>query len=181
MFGQNHGGDVGHEGKNRAASMPDDAEVCGCNGVCKGTIVKAIKEKGLFTLDEVRKHTKASSSCGSCTGLVEQILASAVGGAYQPVAAVEEAAVRLHRLHARVVRKAIRDNHLLTIPEAMRFLEWKTPNGCPSCRPALNYYLISPGRTRRRTIRSRASSTSARTPTSRRTAPTRWCRACGAA
>ena len=41
--------------------MPDDAEVCGCNGVSKGSICKAIKEKGLFTLDEVRKHTKASA------------------------------------------------------------------------------------------------------------------------
>jgi nitrite reductase (NADH) large subunit len=61
MFGQNHLGDVGHKGQTQAASMPDTAEVCGCNGVCKGTIVKAIKEKGLFSLDDVRKHTKASS------------------------------------------------------------------------------------------------------------------------
>jgi bacterioferritin-associated ferredoxin len=84
MFGNAHLGDVGHKGNSMAASMPDSAEVCGCNGVCKGTIVKAIQEKGLFTLEDVRKHTKASSSCGSCTGLVEQILASTVGGAYQP-------------------------------------------------------------------------------------------------
>ena len=48
--------------------MADSDEVCGCNGVTKGTICKAIKDKGLFTLDEVRKHTKASASCGSCTG-----------------------------------------------------------------------------------------------------------------
>jgi nitrite reductase (NADH) large subunit len=40
--------------------MTDDMEVCGCNGVCKGDIVKAIREKGLFTLEDVRKHTKAS-------------------------------------------------------------------------------------------------------------------------
>ncbi|MBZ0090916.1 MAG: FAD-dependent oxidoreductase, partial [Sulfuricellaceae bacterium] len=73
MFGQSHVGDTGHQGQNKAAAMSDDMEVCGCNGVCKGSIVKAIKEKGLFTLDDVRKHTKASSSCGSCTGLVEQI------------------------------------------------------------------------------------------------------------
>ena len=84
MFGQSHLGNSGHQGQNKAASMADTMEVCGCNGVCKGTIVKAIKEQGLFTLDDVRKHTKASSSCGSCTGLVEQILASTVGGAYQP-------------------------------------------------------------------------------------------------
>ena len=71
MFGQDHCGNLGHSGINKAASMTDEMEVCGCNGVCKGTIVKAIREKGLFTLEDVRKHTKASSSCGSCTGLVE--------------------------------------------------------------------------------------------------------------
>ena len=41
------------------------------------------------------------------------------------------------------VREAIRDNKLLTIPQVMTFMEWRTPNGCASCRPALNYYLIS--------------------------------------
>src|SRR5690606_27775872 len=81
-FAQSHLGDTGHQGQSLAASMPDTAEVCGCNGVCKGAIVQAIKEKGLFTVDGVKKHTKAASSCGSCTGLVEQILASTVGGAF---------------------------------------------------------------------------------------------------
>ena len=86
IFGQNLVGDVGHAGNSKAAEMADTAEVCGCNGVTKGSIVKAIKEKGLFTLDEVKKHTKAASSCGSCAGLVEQILASTIGGAYTPAA-----------------------------------------------------------------------------------------------
>ena len=70
MFGENHLGDTGHQGQNKAATMADDAEVCGCDGVSKGAVCKAIKEKGLFTLEDVRKHTKASASCGSCTGLV---------------------------------------------------------------------------------------------------------------
>jgi nitrite reductase (NADH) large subunit len=143
MFGQNHVGDVGHAGQSKAAAMPDTAEVCGCNGVCKGTIVKAIKEKGLFTVDDVRKHTKASSSCGSCTGLVEQILASTVGGAYQPVQSKDKPVCGCTDRSHGEVRAAIRDQHLLTIPDVMHFLEWKTPNGCASCRPALNYYLIS--------------------------------------
>ncbi|MBP8213942.1 MAG: nitrite reductase large subunit NirB [Propionivibrio sp.] len=143
MFGSNHVGDVGHAGQSKAASMPDSTEVCGCNGVCKGTIVKAIKEKGLFTVDEVRKHTKASSSCGSCTGLVEQILASTVGGAYQPVESKDKPVCGCTDRSHGEVRAAIRDQHLLTIPDVMHFLEWKTPNGCASCRPALNYYLIS--------------------------------------
>ncbi|MBS0511291.1 MAG: NAD(P)/FAD-dependent oxidoreductase [Proteobacteria bacterium] len=143
MFGQNHLGDAGHKGENKAVAMADTAEVCGCNGVCKGTIVKAIKEKGLFSLDEVKKHTKAASSCGSCTGLVEQILASTVGGAYQAVSAYDKPVCACTDLSHGDVRKAVRQHKLLTIPDAMAFMEWKTPNGCATCRPALNYYLIS--------------------------------------
>jgi len=143
MFGQNHVGDAGHAGQSHAASMPDTAEVCGCNGVCKGTIVKAIKEQGLFTIDDVRKHTKASSSCGSCTGLVEQILASTVGGAYQPAESKNKPVCGCTESSHGDVRRTIREQHLLTIPDTMRTLRWKTPNGCASCRPALNYYLIS--------------------------------------
>jgi nitrite reductase (NADH) large subunit len=39
-------------------------------------------------------------------------------------------------------RAAIREQHLKTIPETMRALGWSTPDGCASCRPALNYYLL---------------------------------------
>jgi nitrite reductase (NADH) large subunit len=41
------------------------------------------------------------------------------------------------------VRDAIRDQELLSIPAVHAFLEWRTPDGCATCRPALNYYLIS--------------------------------------
>ena len=143
LFGNSHLGDTGHKGNDLAASMPDEAEVCGCNGVCKGTIVKAIKEKGLFSLDDVRKHTKASSSCGSCTGLVEQILASTVGGAYEPADSKDKAVCACTDRSHGEVRKAIREHSLLSVQQAIDFLDWKTPNGCASCRPALNYYCIS--------------------------------------
>lgn len=143
MFGQSHLGNSGHQGQNKAAAMPDAMEVCGCNGVCKGAIVKAIKEKGLFTLDDVRKHTKASSSCGSCTGLVEQILASAIGGAYQPAESRTKPICGCTDHTHEEVRRTIREHKLLTIPDAISFMEWRTPDGCASCRPALNYYLIS--------------------------------------
>jgi len=143
MFGQNHVGDVGHAGKTLAATMPDDAQVCGCNGVCKGDIVKAIKSQGLFTLDDVRKHTKASSSCGSCTGLVEQILASTIGGAYTPADSKDKPLCACTDHSHGVVRQTIRERHLVSIPAVMEYMEWKTAGGCSSCRPALNYYLIS--------------------------------------
>ncbi len=150
MFGESNIGDVGHEGHSKAASMPDDAEVCGCNGVTKGTICKAIKEKGLFTLDEVRKHTKASASCGSCTGLVEQILMATAGGDYSATPKTRAMCGCTEHGH-QAVREAIVKNKLLAIADVYAFLEWRTPDpqgrlpasGCASCRPAINYYLIS--------------------------------------
>jgi nitrite reductase (NADH) large subunit len=142
MFGESNIGDVGHEGHSKAATMPDTAEVCGCNGVNKGTICKAIKEKGLFTLDEVRKHTKASASCGSCTGLVEQILMFTAGGDYSATPKLKAMCACTDSGH-QAVRDAIRTNKLLSVADVFAFLEWKTPNGCSSCRPAVNYYVTS--------------------------------------
>ena len=141
MFGQSHLGNAGHQGQQRAVDMPDTMEVCGCNGVAKGAIVKCIKEKGLFTLDDVRKHTKASSSCGSCTGLVEQILASTVGGAYTPQTSATKPMCGCTDHTHEDVRRTIREHRLVSIPQAMHFMEWRSPNGCASCRPALNYYV----------------------------------------
>lgn len=148
MFGQSHLGDSGRGGNNMAASMSDAAEVCGCNGVCKGTIVKAIVDKGLFTLDEVRSHTKASSSCGSCTGLVEQILATTLGGDYSKTPKEAPMCKCTDHTHDDV-RKTVRAQKLKSIPAVMEYMQWRNKDGCHSCRPALNYYLLStwPGET----------------------------------
>jgi nitrite reductase (NADH) large subunit len=142
MFGESNIGDVGHEGHSKAASMPNDAEVCGCNGVTKGAICKAIQEKGLFTLDEVRKQTKASASCGSCTGLVEQILMFTAGGDYSATPKKKAVCGCTDHSHQEV-RDAIRDEKLLTQSAVFKFLNWRTEDGCPTCRPAINYYRLS--------------------------------------
>jgi len=142
MFGQDSLGNTGHAGNDKAAAMTNEMEVCGCNGVCKGTIVKAIQDQGLFTIDDVKKQTKAGSSCGSCVGLVEQILASTLGGAYAPPSTSKAVCGCTDKNHEEV-REEIRSKKYLTIPEAMIGMAWRTPNGCATCRPALNYYLLS--------------------------------------
>ena len=82
IFGPAYAGGAALDPMAAVAALPDEAEICGCNGVCKGKIVKAITEGGLTTLDEVRAVTKASSSCGQCTGLVEQVLAVTLGDGF---------------------------------------------------------------------------------------------------
>ena len=149
LFGQGHLGDPGHSGQNAASAMSDDMEVCGCNGVCKGDVVNAITQKGLFTLEDVRAHTKASSSCGSCTGLVEQILMSTLGNDYSETPARKPLCKCTDYTHEEV-RHTIREHHLTSIPDVMAYMEWRNSDGCHVCRPALNYYLIStwPGEAR---------------------------------
>jgi len=142
MFGESNIGDVGHEGHGKAAAMADSDEVCGCNGVNKGAICKAIKDKGLFTLEEVRKQTKASASCGSCTGLVEQLLMFTAGGDYSKAPA-RKAMCGCTDVSHQEAREGIRKDKLLTIDSVYRTMGWRTPNGCASCRPAINYYLLS--------------------------------------
>jgi ferredoxin-nitrate reductase len=54
----------------------DDALVCACNTVTRGTLKKAIAS-GLTTLAQVAEVTRASTGCGSCTRSVEALLADA--------------------------------------------------------------------------------------------------------
>jgi nitrite reductase (NADH) large subunit len=142
LFGQHDLGDAGHGDETRVLSLSDDAEICGCNGICKGDIVQAISKDGLFTLEEVREHTKASSSCGSCTGLVEALLASTVGDGYDATPNRKPVCGCTDYSHDEVIH-AIKEQSLKTMPAVREYLEWKTPDGCATCRPALNYYLLA--------------------------------------
>jgi nitrite reductase (NADH) large subunit len=140
IFGQVHQGGTGADPLAAVAALADDAEICGCNGVCKGKITGAITAKGLTTLDGVRAHTKASASCGSCTGLVEKLMTLTLGDSYNP-AAVQPMCGCTDLGHDDV-RRLIKAKHIKTIPAVMQELEWKTSCGCAKCRPALNYYLV---------------------------------------
>ncbi|WP_298743991.1 nitrite reductase large subunit NirB [uncultured Brevundimonas sp.] len=123
-----------------AAALPNDAEICGCNGVCKSDVIETI-QAGAVTLDAVRAGCKASSSCGACTGLVENLLALTLGDDYAGEREVRPMCKCTSFGHDDV-RREIVAQQMKSIPEAMQKLHWSTPDGCASCRPALNYYLL---------------------------------------
>ncbi|GAA6188519.1 nitrite reductase large subunit NirB [Litorivita sp. NS0012-18] len=140
IFGQAFQGGGGADPLAIVANLADDAEICGCNGICKGDIVNAITEKGLTSLDGVRAHTKASASCGTCTGLVEDLMTLTLGDDFAAGAPAGMCGCTTHS-HGDV-RRLIKAKELKSIPEVIQELEWSTPEGCAKCRPALNYYLI---------------------------------------
>ncbi len=140
LFGQAHVGDSGHGALDMVAAMDDSAEICGCNGVCKGDVVNTMNEHGLSTLEDVRAHTKASSSCGSCTGLVEQLIDSTLGYSESPQAkplcgCTEHTKQEVHDY--------IFNNNFETVFEVFAIMGWKNIDGCHSCRPEVNYYLLA--------------------------------------
>jgi len=124
--------------KAAVAALSDDAEICGCNGVSKGQVVASIGA-GACSLDAVRATCKASASCGSCTGLVESLLTLTLGDEVQSGA---KTLCKCTSFSHDDVRREIIAQALRSIPEVMQKLHWSTPDGCSSCRPALNYYLL---------------------------------------
>jgi len=141
IFGPSFAGGTPLDPTAAVAALPDEAEICGCNGVCKGKITCTITSLSLTSLDDVRSHTKASASCGSCTGLVEKLLKVTLGDAYNP-SAVQPMCPCTDLGHDDV-RRLIVAKTLKTIPGLMQALEWSSSCGCAKCRPALNYYLLS--------------------------------------
>jgi nitrite reductase (NADH) large subunit len=121
------------------AAMPDDTQICGCNGVCKGAIITAIQDKKLTSLGEVRAHTKASASCGQCTSQVEDLLAFSAGGA---VKKKKKTVCDCTDAGHDEVRQAIAAEGLKTMEVVRTRFGWAKPEGCAKCRPALNYYLL---------------------------------------
>ncbi len=141
IFGQAFALGGGQTDPNAAvAALSVDAEICGCNGVSKGRVVACIGD-GAATLDAVRSGCKASASCGSCTNIVESLLALTLGDDYGGERAVKTMCKCTSFGHDDV-RREIVVQAMRSIPEVMQKLHWSTPDGCSSCRPALNYYLL---------------------------------------
>lgn len=62
------------------AEMPEDMQVCNCNGVTKGKISGCVTA-GKRTLKTVMEATRAGMGCGACKTLVADVVAWACGGA----------------------------------------------------------------------------------------------------
>ena len=140
IFGPAFQGGATADPLSAVAALPRDAEICGCNGICKGTITDAIAG-GATDLGKVRAQTKASASCGTCTGLVEQLLQVTLGDAFtlpaaQPICGCCD-------LTHEDVRRLIKAQALKSQEAVWQELGWKTRNGCHVCRPAVNFYLLA--------------------------------------
>jgi nitrite reductase (NADH) large subunit len=119
-------------------SLPDTAQICSCNNVCKKDIVCAIREQNLATLGEVKSCTKAGSGCGGCTGLVNDILTAELKARGQTVRACvcEHFAYTRQELFEIVKIKKIKSFEQLIGSHG-------TGMGCEVCKPVVASILAS--------------------------------------
>ncbi|MFF4574406.1 nitrite reductase large subunit NirB [Streptomyces sp. NPDC001410] len=56
------------------SALPDEAIICSCHNVSKGTIRGAVSDHRCTTVPEVKKCTKAGTGCGSCVKVLGQLV-----------------------------------------------------------------------------------------------------------
>jgi nitrite reductase (NADH) large subunit len=113
--------------------LPDNAQVCNCNGVCKDDLVSAVTEGGCATPREVMARTRAGTGCGSCKATVTEIVALAAGGLHDEPAYL----CPCRRQTRRELAAAIREHGWLSVSEVAEGS--RTGRECGACKPALAY------------------------------------------
>ena len=133
MIGPEGGGGVS------ADALPDDAQICSCNGVTKGAITAAIDEHQLADVTAVKSCTKAGTSCGSCVPLLGKLLAQS--GVEVSPALCEHFAMGRAELY-----ELVRVESLTSFSDIVA--AHGTGRGCDICKPVVASVLNSLGRVR---------------------------------
>ena len=116
-------------------SRPDTETICGCIGVTKGQIVAAIRDNGLKTVSEVKSCTKASSGCGTCASLVQNILKAVVGAEFEEEK--KETLCACVPFPKAQLRTMIQTQKLKKVQDVLDI--YGNGTGCSYCKPALSF------------------------------------------
>jgi len=116
-----------------AADLPDDAQVCNCNGVCKGAILDAVRVDGCASAREVMARTRAGTGCGSCRSTVLDLVALATDGAGEEPAYLCPCRQQTREQLAALVR----ERELESVSDVTAACG--AGRDCGACKPALAY------------------------------------------
>ncbi|HYQ59184.1 MAG TPA: nitrite reductase large subunit NirB [Draconibacterium sp.] len=56
------------------ADLPDDANICSCENINKGTILNVIENDGAEAVPLIKRCTKAGTGCGGCVPMLDDLL-----------------------------------------------------------------------------------------------------------
>ncbi|HTE31307.1 MAG TPA: nitrite reductase large subunit NirB, partial [Chryseolinea sp.] len=118
--------------------LPATAQICACENICKGDLVHEITERGVKSLDELKKSTKACTGCGGCTPMVNDILKTTLEsiGIKVKKTLCEHFAYTRQELYDIIKVKGLKTyEHVLDL--------YGKGDGCELCKPAIASLLAS--------------------------------------
>jgi nitrite reductase (NADH) large subunit len=118
------------------AEMAESATVCGCVGVTKGTIIRAIHEGGVNTISQLKECTRASTGCGSCTSLCQDLLRAVAPEFEEDVKTTICGCLPFAEDR---LREILRSERLKSVQDVLEV--YGNGRGCEVCKPALSYML----------------------------------------
>jgi nitrite reductase (NADH) large subunit len=124
------------DGGADVAEMSDAATVCGCVGVTKGAIIEAIHTQGVNTLSQLKECTRASTGCGSCTSLCQDLLRAVAPEFEEEVKQVICGCVPFGEDR---LREILRSDRLKSVQDVLDV--YGNGKGCEVCKPALSYMI----------------------------------------
>jgi nitrite reductase (NADH) large subunit len=70
----NSGARGGEENGAGVTTLPDDALICSCEAVTKGSICSSVSEINCETVEAIKKCTKAGTGCGGCVPMLKDLM-----------------------------------------------------------------------------------------------------------
>jgi nitrite reductase (NADH) large subunit len=116
------------------AAIPDSETICGCMGVTKGAIIEAVHQHGISTLSELKDRTRASTGCGSCSGMCAKLLKAVAPEFEDEKQKVLCACIPFPQ---EKLREIVRSQKLRSVQDVLDI--YGNGRGCEICKPALSY------------------------------------------
>jgi nitrite reductase (NADH) large subunit len=124
-------------------ALPDDAIICSCNNVRKGTIREAVTEHKCTTVPEVKKCTKAGTTCGSCVKVLGQLVNAELEAGGVVVDKGLCACFSQTREELYEIVLALRINTYQDLLDRYGREEARGGDGCEICKPAVGSIIAS--------------------------------------
>ena len=119
-------------------SLPEEALICSCEAVTKGTICFTVTEENCTTLDGIKKCTKAGTGCGGCVPMVKDLIA---GTMKQQGLYVKNSVCEHFDFSRQELLDLIRINKVKDYDEVLN--QFGKGDGCEVCKPAVASILAS--------------------------------------
>nr|AQT39180.1 NirB2 [Streptomyces sp.] len=125
------------------SSLPDDAVICSCHNVTKGTIRGAVTEHSCTTVPEVKKCTKAGTGCGSCVKVLGQLVNAELEASGVEVDKGLCGCFGQTRQELYEIVRALRITSYAALLDSHGREAAKGGNGCEICKPTVGSIIAS--------------------------------------